>query len=83
MELRGFAEEQAALRRVATLVARAAPPARGAHRGHRGGRAWLLHTDYATMNRYDPGGTITAVASWNSTGAAYPAGTEWNIGGGT
>ena len=26
MELRGFAEEQAALRRVATLVARAAPP---------------------------------------------------------
>ena len=26
VELRGFAEEQAALRRVATLVARAAPP---------------------------------------------------------
>jgi transcriptional regulator with GAF, ATPase, and Fis domain len=34
VELRGFAEEQAALRRVATLVARAAPAERGVRRGH-------------------------------------------------
>jgi hypothetical protein len=35
VELRGFAEEQAALRRVATLVARAAPAEKVVRRGHR------------------------------------------------
>ncbi|HEY2076038.1 MAG TPA: GAF domain-containing protein, partial [Streptosporangiaceae bacterium] len=72
--------EQAALRRVATLVARGAPPDEVfAAIAEEAGR--LLHTDYATMNRYDPHGTITIVASWSSTGAAYPAGTQWSIGG--
>jgi signal transduction histidine kinase len=80
VDLRGFAEEQAALRRVATLVARAAAPEEVlAAVTEEAGR--LLHTDYATMNRYDPDGTITVVASWSSTGAAYPVGTRWSIGG--
>ena len=38
-ELRGFADEQAALRRVATLVAGGGAAGGGARRGNRGGRA--------------------------------------------
>jgi signal transduction histidine kinase len=80
VELRGFADEQAALRRVATLVARAAPPeevfATVTEEAVR-----LLHTDYATMNRYSPDGAATVVATCSGTVAAFPAGTRWNIGG--
>ncbi len=80
VELRGFAEEQAALRRVATLVASAAPPAQVlATVTEEAGR--LLHTDYATMNQYGPDGTVTVVAAWSSTGASIPVGTRWSIGG--
>jgi signal transduction histidine kinase len=71
MELRGFAEEQAALRRVATLVARAAPPeevfaAVTAEVGR------VLSTDVAGMSRYDSDGATTVVGVWTSTGAALP-----------
>ncbi|HYZ53353.1 MAG TPA: GAF domain-containing sensor histidine kinase [Streptosporangiaceae bacterium] len=88
MELRGFAEEQAALRRVATLVARAAPPEEvfAAVTGEAGR---VLHAHSAWMSRYDPDGartlvaTWTLVASWSSTGAAapIPIGTRWSLGG--
>ena len=75
MELRGFAEEQAALRRVATLVARAAPPEEVfAAVTEEAGR--LLGADYATMARYDPDGARTVVAAWSSTGAAFPVGSR-------
>jgi signal transduction histidine kinase len=71
MELRGFAEEQAALRRVATLVAQAAPPeevfaAVTAEVGR------VLSADVAGMSRYDPDGAATVVGVWTSTGAALP-----------
>jgi signal transduction histidine kinase len=80
VELRGFADEQAALRRVATLVARAAPPAEVlASVTEEAGR--LLHTNYATMSRYETDDTITVVASWDSTGAALPVGTQAGLGG--
>jgi signal transduction histidine kinase len=80
VELRGFAEEQAALRRVATLVARAAPPAEVLTAvTEEAGR--LLRTDYATMNRYDPDGATRVVASWSSTGAALAVGSGWRFGG--
>ena len=71
---------QAALRRVATLVAQAAPPAEvlTAVTGEAGR---LLHADYATMNRYDPDGTITVVAAWSSAGAAFPVGATARLGG--
>ena len=50
-----FAEEQAALRRVATLVARGAPPAEVfAAITEEAGR--LLHADHATTGRYDADG---------------------------
>jgi signal transduction histidine kinase len=80
VELRGFADEQAALRRVATLVAQAVPPAQvltavTAEAGR------LLGADYAAMARYDPDGARTVVASWSSTGAAFPGGAQQKLGG--
>jgi signal transduction histidine kinase len=83
-ELRGFAEEQSALRRVATLVARAAPPeevfaAVTAEAGR------LLDADLTSMSRYEPDGARTLAATWASTGAAVPlaAGTRFGHGGHT
>jgi signal transduction histidine kinase len=80
VELRGFAEEQAALRRVATLVAQAAPPAEVLTAvTEEAGR--LLHADYATMNRYGPDGMVTVVATWSRTGVGVPAGAQEKLGG--
>jgi signal transduction histidine kinase len=80
VELRGFAEEQAALRRVATLVARGAPPEEVlATVTEEAGR--LLHADYASMHRYDPDGTMTVVANYSRTGAAFPVSTQIRLGG--
>jgi signal transduction histidine kinase len=80
-ELRGFAEEQAALRRVATLVARAVPPeevfaAVTAEAGR------LLTTDLAVLARYDPDGTETILGASAGTGASPVAvGTRVALGG--
>jgi GAF domain-containing protein len=80
VELRGFADEQAALRRVATLVAGAAPPAQVLDAvTEEAGR--LLGADFATMNRYDPDDARTVVAAWSSTGAAFPVGVRERLGG--
>ena len=81
MELRRFAEEQAALRRVATLVARAAPPEEVfAAVTEEAGR--LLGASLATLSRYDPDGAIRVLATWNSAGAAFSiVGTRWALGG--
>jgi GAF domain-containing protein len=75
-----IAEEQAALRRVAVLVARAAPPdevfaAVAAEAGR------LLGAHHAAMSRYDPDGTVQLVGTWSSTGAALAVGTRVSIGG--
>jgi PAS domain S-box-containing protein len=82
VELRGFAEEQAALRRVATLVARGAPPEEvfAAVTAEAGG---VLHVDFTSMSRYDPDGVMTWVGSWSGTGAAFPIplGTRAELGG--
>ena len=82
VELRGFAEEQAALRRVATLVARGTPPeevfaAVAAEAGR------VLGVDFTTMSRYDPDGAVTIVGAWSGTGtpAIFPAGTRLPAGG--
>jgi signal transduction histidine kinase len=80
VELRGFAEEQAALRRVATLVAREAPPAQVLTAvTEEAGR--LLHADYASMARYDPDGTKTVVANWRISGAPFSVGKRRSLGG--
>jgi signal transduction histidine kinase len=80
VELRGHAEEQAALRRVATLVAQGTSPEEVfAAVTEEAGR--LLRADHATINRYSPDGAVTVVASWSSAGAAFPAGSRWSLGG--
>jgi signal transduction histidine kinase len=71
VELRGFAEEQAALRRVATLVARAAPPeemfaAVAAEVGR------VLACDFTLVSRYDPDRVATVVGAWGSPDRDVP-----------
>jgi signal transduction histidine kinase len=75
-----LAEEQAALRRVATLVARGAPPEEVfAAVTEEIGR--VLPVEYAQMARYEPDGAIT-VAAWHRTGNPFPAvGLRWPLGG--
>jgi signal transduction histidine kinase len=70
-ELRGLAEEQTALRRVAALVARSAPPDEVfAAVTEEAGR--LLDADNMSTSRYDPDGAHTLVGIWASTGTAVP-----------
>jgi signal transduction histidine kinase/HAMP domain-containing protein len=72
-EVQRLADEQAALRRVATLVARAAPPvALFAAVVEEVGR--LLGADLTALGRYDPDGTVTTVAGWSRTGNGPPIG---------
>ena len=66
LELRGFAAEQAALRRVATLVARAAPPEQVFAAVTTEVRR-LFTVDLTAMGRYDPDDTVTYVG-WSTTG---------------
>ena len=63
-----LAEEQAALRRVATLVARGESPEQvfAAVAGEVGG---LLEVDYTVLIRSDPEDMITVVGAWTATGA--------------
>jgi signal transduction histidine kinase len=79
VELRGSAEEQAALRRVATLVARGASPGDVfASVAQEAGQ--LLHADHATMGRYGPDATITVVGTWGSADAFLPVGRKSRLG---
>ncbi|HEY7144496.1 MAG TPA: CHASE3 domain-containing protein [Streptosporangiaceae bacterium] len=78
-ELRRIAEEQAALRRVATLVARGEPPdqvfsAVAAEAGH------LLGAECTAIARFEPDGSAAAVGSWardSVPGLAPPLGARW------
>ena len=70
-ELCAIAGEQAALRRVATLVAEATPPGDVfAAVAEEIGR--LLPADIAVIVRYHGDGTITGVAGWTRTGQPLP-----------
>ena len=69
-ELQRVAEEQAALRRVATLVAEAAPPsAVFASVAEEVGR--LLAVDGAAVRRYLADGTGEILAAWNRSGRGH------------
>jgi signal transduction histidine kinase len=59
-----LAQEQAALRRVATLVARAVPPADIFETVTRE-IGLLSGADFARMERYEDDGTVTGVAAWS------------------
>jgi signal transduction histidine kinase len=78
-ELRGFAEEQAALRRVATLVARGAPP-QDVFTAVTDEAGLLLNVDYTVLSRYDPDGLVSVVGAWASTdpGRRLPIGLRLN-----
>jgi signal transduction histidine kinase len=82
VELRDHAEEQGALRRVATLVARAAAPeemfdAVAAEIGR------LLDVDFAIVSRYDRAGGAEIVGAWSKPKLVHPAavGTQMPSGG--
>jgi signal transduction histidine kinase len=82
VELRGIAEEQAAMRRVATLVARGASSddvfaAVAAEVGQ------LLDADITVLSRYESDGVATVVGCWSSTGAGVPlvVGSRLELGG--
>jgi signal transduction histidine kinase len=82
-DLSRLAEEQAALRRVATLVARGAPPhevfeAVAAEVGR------LLPVSFARLGRYEPDGTHTALGGWTPPGNDdLPVGTRESLEEGT
>jgi signal transduction histidine kinase len=71
VELRGFAEEQAALRRVATLVARAAPP-KEVFAAVAGEAGRLLKVDFTVLSRYDPDGAVAVVGGWAKADPGRP-----------
>jgi signal transduction histidine kinase len=78
--LERLVDEQAALRRVATLVAQGAPPdavfAAGAEEVQR-----LLRVDIAGMGRYELDGTLAVLASWGRAGPVLPDGIRRTLGG--
>ncbi len=78
-QLHVLAEEQAALRRVATLVARGVPPEEVfAAVTEEVGQ--LLSTEYAHLGRYESDGTVTFVAASGGTGV-LPVGARLTLGG--
>jgi signal transduction histidine kinase len=79
-ELRVLGEEQAALRRVATLVARgSAPEEVFAAIVEEVGR--LLPVEYEGMGRYESDGTMTTVADSGRPVEDFPMGRRWSLGG--
>src|SRR3954470_21430832 len=75
-DLTALAAEQAALRRVATMVARgAAPEEVFATITEEVGR--LLPVDFADMSCCEPDGAVTFVAAWGTTAAVFPVGSRW------
>jgi signal transduction histidine kinase len=78
--LDGLAEEQAALRRVATLVARGTPPEElfeaVAEEVER-----VFRVENAGAARYESDGTMTTVAISRGLAASFPVGGRWPLGG--
>jgi GAF domain-containing protein len=77
-EVGRLVDEQAALRRVATLVARESSPAEVfAKVAEEVGR--LLGVESAWMQCYEPDGNSTVVAMWGELADAFPVGTHLNL----
>jgi signal transduction histidine kinase len=77
-ERQRFADEQAALRRLATLVAHGAPPAEVFDAVARE-MGQILRARHALVARYEPDGTVTCVGTWNAGAlkATMPVGSHW------
>jgi signal transduction histidine kinase len=79
-ELRRVADEQAALRRVATLVARGASSST-LFRAVAEEVSLLLPADATVLGRYDPDGHLTRVGRWSRPGVRLPSGERAPLGG--
>jgi signal transduction histidine kinase len=77
---RQLAEEQAALRRVATLVARGATPDQ-VFAAVTEEYAQLVPVDAAGMARLEPDGTLLYVAIWGRAADFIPVGSRWTLDG--
>ena len=75
-----LAEEQAALRRVATLVAHESSPSEVSAAVAKE-VAGLLGVENMRMARYDADATVTVVAQWGEPDAAFPVGSRVPLGG--
>jgi signal transduction histidine kinase len=75
-----LAEEQVALRRVATMVARGAPPDQ-VFAAVTQEFAQLVPVDVAAMARLEPDGTLIYVASWGRAVDFMPVGSRWTLDG--
>jgi signal transduction histidine kinase len=73
-----LADEQAALTRVATLVARASP-ATDVFTAVAREVGLLLGVDATHMGRYEVGGAVTHVAAWSRTGELPPVEMDYSI----
>jgi len=78
-QVSALADEQAALRRVATLVARGEPP-RGVFAAVAQEAGRLLPADLTLIGRYEEG-TVTGVGGWNATGEPVPTRDRVSLGG--
>jgi GAF domain-containing protein len=74
-QLARLAAEQAALRRVATLVARGVTPA-AVFAAVAAEVRRLLPADRTYLGRYSPDDTVTTVAGWSATGDIVPIGIQ-------
>jgi signal transduction histidine kinase/CHASE3 domain sensor protein len=79
-QLRRIVEEQSALRRVATLVARAGAPSLVFEAVTRE-VGLLCEADLARMERYEPDGTVTGVATWGRVPVELAVGTRFDLDG--
>ncbi len=77
-ELTRLAEEQAALRRVATLVAAGAPPAE-VFEAVSVEVAALIGADGSALTRYEADGTVTGVSGWTTEGEYKYAGRRYPL----
>jgi signal transduction histidine kinase len=78
-EVQRLAEEQAALRRVATMVARQCPPDEVFAQVARE-VGMLLGADAAAIQRFEPDGDVTVVGLWGKlSGDAFRLGSRWEL----
>jgi signal transduction histidine kinase len=78
VELNRLAEEQAALRRVATLVAEGAAPTK-VFAAVAAEVAQLIPADGSALTRYEPDGTVTALGGWTADGGYRYVGTSYPL----
>ena len=81
-ELHRLAEEQAALRRIATLVASGAPSAEVFSAVAREA-AQVMHVPAVGVFRFDSDGLMTVIATWSDRPYVFQPGTRWPLDGGT